>query len=86
MSRRPISLILDVFLILLGVLVGLATDSVSSQAGGLLRQWSLPLLGIALVLLIGAQVWLYVMERPASPERVWTATRPPYPGLEAFTE
>ncbi len=86
MSRRPIYLILNVFLMLLGVLVGLATDSVSSQAGELLRQWSLPLLGVTVLLTLAGQVWLYVMERPPSPKRTWDSSRPPYPGLEAFTE
>ncbi|MGH8886638.1 MAG: AAA family ATPase [Egibacteraceae bacterium] len=72
------ALILDVLLILLAV-AGLAAEYLSPKAA------ALPLLGI-MVLLIGARVWLYMMERAASPKRVWTATRPPYPGLEAFTE
>ncbi|MGH8898434.1 MAG: hypothetical protein ACRDZ4_15805, partial [Egibacteraceae bacterium] len=86
MSRRPLALILNVFLILLGVLAGLAADSVSSQFGALLRQWALPLLGVLLVLFFGVQFWLDELERPASPKRTWTAARSPYPGLEAFTE
>ncbi|MGH8898433.1 MAG: hypothetical protein ACRDZ4_15800, partial [Egibacteraceae bacterium] len=80
------ALILDVLLILLGVLAGLAADFLSPEAGALLRRWALPLLGITVLLTLAGRVWLYVMERPASSKRTWTAARSPYPGLEAFTE
>jgi AAA ATPase domain len=91
-SRRPIALLLDALLVLVGALLGIATNYATSQTGHLplafrlLQRWSLPLVGIALVLLVGGRMWLWWLERPAPIERVWTARRPPYPGLEAFTE
>jgi AAA ATPase domain len=91
-SRRPIALVLDALLLLLGTLLGLATNYATSQAGELpyglrlLQQWALPLVGVTLLLILAGQVWLYLLERPPSPKRIWNSSRPPYPGLEAFTE
>ncbi|MGH8885230.1 MAG: hypothetical protein ACRDYX_08680 [Egibacteraceae bacterium] len=92
MSRRPISLVLDALLLLLGTLLGLATNYAASHTGKLpyglrlLQQWALPLIGVTLLLIFAGQVWLYLLERPPSPKRIWNSSRPPYPGLEAFTE
>src|SRR5262249_11500006 len=49
-----------------------------------LQQWSLPALGVLIVVLLLGQGLLFFMERPA--RRRWTARRPPYPGLEPFSE
>jgi WD40 repeat protein len=49
-----------------------------------LQQLSLPALGVLIVVLLVGQGLLYFMERPA--QRRWTARRPPYPGLEPFSE
>jgi len=92
MPRRRISLALDVSLVLLGALLGLATNYATSRAGELplafrlLQRWSLPLVGVTLLLILVGRVWLYLVERPPSPRRMWNSRRPPYPGLEAFTE
>jgi hypothetical protein len=92
MPRRRISLALDVSLVLLGALLGIATNYATSRAGELplafrlLQQWSLPLVGVSLLLILVGRVWLFWVERPPSPKRIWSAKRPPYPGLEAFTE
>ena len=91
MPRRRLPLVLNGLLVLLAALLGLASDYLANAAGvpapfRLLQQWSLPLAGITLVLVIGVQVWLYLLERPPSPKRAWDSSRPPYPGLEAFVE
>ncbi len=83
MSRRLVSLLLSLLLVLLFVLVDIVGNIV--DPGGL-RRWALPLLGGTVFLLAAGTVWQYLVEHPAPPRRVWTAERPPYPGLEAFTE
>src|SRR6266704_2661438 len=89
MSRRSVSMVLDVFFVLLGALLGIATNYATNATGApyglrLLQRWSLPLVGISLVLLLCGRIWLHFIERP--PKHAWTSTRPPFPGLEAFTE
>ncbi|MGW2988272.1 NACHT and WD repeat domain-containing protein [Streptomyces goshikiensis] len=93
MQRRPLALVLDVLLMLLGALLGIATNYATSVEGEVplplrvLRAWSIPLVGLALLALACGQVWLRWLERrplPAPPS--WTAGQPPYPGLEAFGE
>ncbi|MGW6708461.1 NACHT and WD repeat domain-containing protein [Streptomyces sp. NPDC054956] len=93
MQRRPLALVLDILLMLVGALLGIATNYATSVEGDvplplrLLRQWSIPLVGVALLALVGGQLWLRWLERrPAAPAPVWTAGQPPYPGLEAFGE
>lgn len=78
---------------LVGALLGIATNYATSVEGDvplplrLLRQWSIPLVALALIALVGGQLWLRWLERkPAAPSPVWTARHPPYPGLEAFGE
>lgn len=57
MPRRRLSLALDVSLVLLGALLGIATNYATSRAGELplafrlLQQWSLPLVGVSLLLI-----------------------------------
>ncbi|MCX4524264.1 AAA family ATPase [Streptomyces sp. NBC_01551] len=93
MQRRPLALVLDVLLMLLGALLGIATNYATSVEGEVplplrvLRQWSIPLVGLTLLALAVGQLWLRWLERrplPAPP--TWTAGQPPYPGLEAFGE
>ncbi|AWZ17229.1 ATP-binding protein [Streptomyces sp. ICC1] len=93
MRRRPLALVLDILLMLVGALLGIATNYATSVEGDvplplrLLREWSIPLVGLALIALVGGQLWLRWLERrPAAPAPVWTAGQPPYPGLEAFGE
>ncbi|MGJ5692967.1 NACHT and WD repeat domain-containing protein [Streptomyces pratensis] len=52
----------------------------------LLREWSVPLVAVVLLLLVAGQVWLHFLERPVAIARTWNSSQPPYPGLEAFTE
>ena len=62
-----------------------ATNSDGAPYGlRLLQRWSLPLVGILVFLMVCGRVWLYFIERP--PKHIWTSSRPPFPGLEAFTE
>ncbi|MGV9364265.1 nSTAND1 domain-containing NTPase [Amycolatopsis sp. NPDC003731] len=47
--------------------------------------WALPMLtGLLLVVLV-LRVWVYRVDR-REPRRVWRSGRPPFPGLESFTE
>ncbi|MEU8589531.1 AAA family ATPase [Streptomyces sp. NPDC048664] len=92
MDRRPVKLVLDVLLMLVGTLLGIATNYATGQSDHvplalrLLRDWSVPLIGVALVLLVGGQIALHLLDRPTPTRRVWDSAQPPYPGLEAFTE
>ncbi|MFE0134053.1 AAA family ATPase [Streptomyces sp. NPDC059037] len=92
MDRRPLKLMVDVLLMLVGTLLGIATNYATGQSDHvplalrLLRDWSVPLIGVALVLLVGGQIALHLLDRPAPVRRVWNKAQPPYPGLEAFTE
>jgi hypothetical protein len=92
MPRRRLSVALNILLVVLGVLIALVVDYLANTAGvsapvfRLLQRWALPLLGLAVLLTVGVQVWLYLLERPPSPKQVWDSSRPPYPGLEAFIE
>ncbi|GAA0319862.1 hypothetical protein GCM10010302_68860 [Streptomyces polychromogenes] len=93
MQRRPLALVLDVLLMLVGALLGIATNYATNVEGEvplplrLLRQWSIPLVGIGLLALVSGQLWLRWLERrPVAVPVAWTAGQPPYPGLEAFGE
>lgn len=89
--RRPLGLFLDLLLIVLGVLSGLAMNYVTNQqvAQPALLTWvqrhSLLLLGGALVLSVVGRAILYRLDRPPPRRRVWSRDRPPFPGLAAFT-
>lgn len=92
MDRRPLKLVLDVLLVLVGALLGIATNYATGEEGQeslplrVLREWSVPVVGIGLVVLVGGQIWLHYLERPVSMRRLWDSDQPPYPGLESFTE
>ncbi|MFI8500817.1 NACHT and WD repeat domain-containing protein [Streptomyces sp. NPDC085524] len=92
MDRRPVKLILDVLLVLVGALLAVTTNYATSEDGDvpfplrLLRTWSVPLLGLGVLALVAGQVWLHYLDRPVAVRRTWTSGQPPYPGLEAFTE
>ncbi|MFP8944952.1 AAA family ATPase [Streptomyces fenghuangensis] len=85
-------LVLDVLLLLLGALLGMAANYATSRTDQvpwplrLLRDWSVPLVVVTLLLLVAGQVWLHFLERPVAITRTWNSSQPPYPGLEAFTE
>ncbi|MFD5704003.1 nSTAND1 domain-containing NTPase [Streptomyces lasiicapitis] len=92
MDRRRLKLCVDVTLVLVAALMGLAANYATSRTGQVpwvlrvLRDWSLPLLGLALLLLVAGQVWLHLLDRPVATRPAWDSSQPPYPGLEAFTE
>ncbi|MFJ9855510.1 AAA family ATPase [Streptomyces sp. NPDC101150] len=77
---------------LVGALMGIATNYGTGEAEHvplplrLLREWSVPLIGIALLLLVGGQILLHYLDRPVPARRVWDSGQPPFPGLEPFTE
>ncbi len=87
-SRRPFTLLLVLGVALLSVSLNIVTNYLTSaesvpQVFALLRHWSLPALGVLVVLLLVGQGALFLADRPV--KRRWNAERPPYPGLEAFT-
>ncbi|HET9254341.1 MAG TPA: AAA family ATPase [Pseudonocardiaceae bacterium] len=94
MSRKRSPLPLRVLLFLLVTLLRIATGNLNNSPGALpgvlefVRRQSLPLAGVIVVLIIGVMVWQHrADERAALPARpVWDSDRPPFPGLEAFTE
>ncbi|MFI0243038.1 NACHT and WD repeat domain-containing protein [Streptomyces sp. NPDC016845] len=77
---------------LVGALLGIATNYATGESDHvplalrLLREWSVPLVGVALVLLVGGQVLLHWLDRPVPVRRVWDSAQSPFPGLEPFTE
>src|ERR671917_2343729 len=94
MARKRSPLPVQVLLFLLVTLLGVATGNLTKSTGALpwglefLRRQSLPLAGVTVLLIIGVMVWQHrTEERLALPARpVWDSDRPPFPGLEAFTE
>jgi WD40 repeat protein len=94
MARKRSLLLVQVLLFLLVTLLGVATGNLTKSTGALpwglefLRRQSLPLSGVTVLLIIGVMVWQHrTEERLALPARpVWDSDRPPFPGLEAFTE
>ncbi|WP_105968794.1 nSTAND1 domain-containing NTPase [Streptomyces geranii] len=92
MDRRLAKLIVDVLIMLVGALLGIAANYATSRTDHVpwllrvLREWSLPLVVTAIVLLVAGQIWLHLLDRPVAISRSWDAAQPPYPGLESFTE
>lgn len=94
MSRRRSLLLVQILLFLLVTLLGVATGNLTHATGAfpwgleLLRRGSLPLAVVIVLTIIGLMVWQHVTEeRLALPARsIWDSDRPPFPGLEAFTE
>src|SRR5689334_3809168 len=91
--RRRTSLTVSLLVTLLIVLVGVITNLLTSGGNGTpsflisARKWSLPILGVLLVLLLIGTAWQYLIEHETRPVgSTWFAKRSPYPGLEAFTE
>lgn len=93
MKRYPIPLFTALLAVLLSAILSIVINYVTSPAPGrpepkifgIIREWSLPLLGITLLLLCGIQIVDSISNRTLNRPR-WNAKRPPYPGLEAFTE
>ena len=91
MPRRWLPVFLIVLLVLLAALLALDVNYFTGQTARqslvfiLLRRWSGPLLIITVLLMIAAQVWQHMLQRPMTVKHSWLSSRPPYPGLEAFT-
>jgi WD40 repeat protein len=89
-SRRSLTLFLLLLLALVSVLLNVVTNDLTNGSADsvpafrALREWSLPALAVLVALLLAGQALLFLLERPA--RRRWNARRPPYPGLEPFTE
>ncbi|MFC8208782.1 MULTISPECIES: ATP-binding protein [Streptomyces] len=70
---------MDVLLMLLGALLGMAANYATSQTDHvlwplrLLREWSVPLVAVVLLLLVAGQVWLHFLERPVAIARTWNS-------------
>jgi len=90
MPRRSLTLVLVLVLALVPILAELVINDLTSGSAAtvpalrVLREWSLPVLALLIVVLLIGQGVLFFLERPA--RRRWTAHRPPYPGLEPFGE
>lgn len=89
--RQQLQLLFQVLLVvvatLMGLLTNLATDSDDAPYFmRLLRQIALPGIGLLVVTMVVGHVVVYRLERPATPRSQWDRHRPPYPGLDAFTE
>jgi len=90
MPRRSLTLVLVLVLALVPILAELVINNLTNGPAGavpalrVLREWSLPVLALLIVVLLIGQGILFYLERPA--RRRWTAHRPPYPGLEPFGE
>ena len=93
MKRYPISIFTALLAVLLSAILSIVINYATSPTPGrpeprilsVIREWSLPLLGITLLLLCGVQIVDSISNRTVNRPR-WDAKRPPYPGLEAFTE
>ena len=94
MARKRSPLPVQVLLFLLATLLGAATNNLTNSTGPLpwglelLRDQSLPLAGVTVLLIIGVMVWQHRAEErlALSARPVWDSDRSPFPGLEAFTE
>ncbi len=94
MSRKRSPLPVQVLEVLLAALLGFAIGNLTNSTGTLpwglefLRQQSLLLVPVTLVLYVGVMAWQRRTEKrlelPARPD--WDSDRSPFPGLEAFTE
>jgi WD40 repeat protein len=87
-SRRPSILLLQVLVLMLGALLGIATNfatDTSSVYMRIMRHWSLPLIGGTVVLMAVVQWSLYRIEHMPLVTQ-WSPGRSPYPGLESFSE
>ena len=91
MFRKRITLLQQILLFVLATLLGIATGYLTNERhppallAGLERS-ALPLAGLAAVVIVGVMIWQHVAEERAIPATQWDSDRPPFPGLEAFTE
>lgn len=89
--RRHLALLLQVLLVLVASLLGIVTNYATEAEDApawlnVLQQVAAPGIGVLIVLLVVGHVAAYRLESPPPPRRSWDAARPPYPGLDAYTE
>lgn len=91
MSRRAVSLILNVVLVICGALLGLGANYATNGGPSIIaipdwvKRWALPISGVTLLVVLTARIWLFLVEHPRQ-KTSWSSGRSPFPGLEAFTE
>jgi WD40 repeat protein len=86
-NPRPYLLVGDVLVLILGAVLGIATNVATSQPSPIsdfLTSISAPLLVATVILLVVARVVPHYAERARSLDRVWDPNESPYPGLDAF--
>src|SRR5260370_9233 len=91
MRRKRVDLFLQILLFVLFTLLGIATGYLTNEHHPpALVRWlersALPFSGVAAAVIVGVMVWQHLAEQRGSRELAWDSDRPPYPGLEAFTE
>lgn len=91
MKRRHLGLVLQVLLVVVASLLGIVTNYATAAEDApfylaLLQKAAAPGIAVLIVALIVGHVVAYRLERPAPPQRSWDRERPPYPGLDAFSE
>lgn len=94
MSRRRLAFVL--FLLVVSTLLAVVINIVSSLATSgthhpptvlrLLQRWPWQSLGLVTLLAAIVAVGLYLAEQPRRTRQKWEHDRPPYPGLQAFTQ
>src|SRR5687768_3898198 len=91
MSRRTIGIFTEVIITVAAVLLGVAINFSTSGDGTpallhLVQQWSVPLIGVAALLILVSQVAQRLIDQPVRPHPGSAQRRTPFPGLEAFAE
>lgn len=91
MLRKRIALLRQILLFVLVTLLGIATGYLTNEQRppavlGMLERAALPLAGMTAVVIVGVMVWQQVADERGAAAPVWDSDRPPFPGLEAFTE
>ncbi|MFD7446003.1 AAA family ATPase [Streptomyces sp. NPDC059909] len=84
-------LALQVMLVLLACLLGIATNYATSTDDApwvleAIRRVSIPAIGLLVATMVIGQVVVYRLENPGPPQADWPRDRVPYPGLDAFDE
>lgn len=91
MLGRRIALLRQVLLFVLVTLLGIATGYLTNErrppvALRMLERSALPLAIVIAVVIVAVMIWHQLADERGSPAAVWDSARPPFPGLEAFTE
>jgi hypothetical protein len=90
MLRGRIALLRQVLLFVLVTLLGIATGYLTNEqrppaALRTLERWALPLAIVIAIVIVAVMIWHQLADEHGTAP-VWDSARPPFPGLEAFTE